>query len=256
MTVGIVISTFRRPEALSLVLTSLVEQEQMPSQVIVVDDGSGPTSRAIVDAFDGILKIIYVWQPDSGFRLARARNLGAAVGAVDYLIFIDGDCVLPKNFVRVHAELAEVGAIVFGSRRLLSKEKTADILASEVPYSSAEAMFKGRKFCKLPLGFLRFWPRRKWESARGFMLAIHRQAYLKICGFDEAYVSWGLEDSDFVIRCLRAGMFLKDSRYATSCLHLWHLEKEGLTKSPNTSLFKHLLAQNDRMKPIASSLGV
>ena len=56
-----------------------------------------------------------------------------------------------------------------------------------------------------------------------------------IDGFDASYVGWGLEDSDLLIRLLRAGVQRKDGRFATGVLHLWHPLADATQLSSNQS---------------------
>ena len=49
---------------------------------------------------------------------------------------------------------------------------------------------------------------------------------MRVNGFDESYEGWGLEDSDLVIRLLRAGVKHKTARYAAPVFHLWHREHD------------------------------
>jgi predicted glycosyltransferase involved in capsule biosynthesis len=45
---------------------------------------------------------------------------------------------------------------------------------------------------------------------------------MRVNGLDESYTGWGLEDSDLVIRLLRAGIKHKSARFAAPVFHLWH----------------------------------
>jgi predicted glycosyltransferase involved in capsule biosynthesis len=45
-------------------------------------------------------------------------------------------------------------------------------------------------------------------------------------GLDESYTGWGLEDSDLVIRMIRAGLINKSARFAAPVIHLWHKEND------------------------------
>ena len=83
MTVSLIISTYNRPDALRLCLLSVFAQTQLPDEVIIGDDGSRPDTRQVIEELRGIspVKIIHVWQKDSGFRLARMRNKAVAVSA-------------------------------------------------------------------------------------------------------------------------------------------------------------------------------
>lgn len=238
---SLIISTYNNPGALKAVLTSITLQKVRPLEVIVVDDGSSPVTRKCCEAFAKDLPLKYVWQSDTAFRLSRIRNLGAISSKADYLLFVDGDCVFPPDFVQQHIQLAEHGTIVFGSRKLLSPTESEQFLAELDAGYSLSHWYCGRKFMKFPLGLLRKYPKRSWKSGRGFTLGIATKSFFELGGFDESYEGWGLEDSDFLIRALRSGLVLKDGRYTTSCLHLWHQEKMIAERSPNADRFEELL---------------
>ena len=75
---------------------------------------------------------------------------------------------------------------------------------------------------RLPLGPLRKLRSGEWEGARSCNLAIWRTDLDRVDGFDQAFSGWGKEDSDLLVRLLRAGVRRKDGSFATAVLHLWH----------------------------------
>jgi len=79
---------------------------------------------------------------------------------------------------------------------------------------------------RLPLGPLRRLRSRAWRGARACNLAVWRSDLDHVDGFDASYGGWGLEDSDLLIRLLRAGVRRKDGNFATGVLHLWHPEND------------------------------
>ena len=87
-TVSLIVSTYNWKEALALTLRSIAAQRVLPHEVIVADDGSradtGEMIREMAKDFPVPLK--HVWQEDTGFRLARVRNLGIAASTGDVLL--------------------------------------------------------------------------------------------------------------------------------------------------------------------------
>lgn len=92
----------------------------------------------------------------------------------------------------------------------------------------------------LPLGFLRYIKPFRWRGIKTCNLAVWKKNVLKINGFDEAYIGWGYEDSDLVIRLLRAGVKHKSGRFATTVLHLWHPENNHDGEGLNFNRFQKL----------------
>lgn len=251
MKVSLVISTYNNPKFLNLVLRSVGLQSMPPFEVIVVDDGSLPETTELVNRWrqDLPFRVVLCHQPDKGFRLSRSRNLGIIKASGDVLMFIDGDCILPEDFVKTQASLAGTGKIVFGNRKLLTAIETENVLVCPEIIST---YFSGRKFWNLPLGWLRIFPKRGWKSIRGFMIIGTRTDIRSLGGFDEVFDSWGLEDSDFAVRAIRRGLHLVDSRFKTSVLHLYHPEPNPNDKSSNEEHFHNCLEDQLRDVPVKS----
>ncbi len=69
-------------------------------------------------------------------------------------------------------------------------------------------------------------------------------------GFDASYVGWGLEDSDLLIRLLRAGVNRKDGRFSTGVLHLWHPLADPSLLSANQALLD-AIQHSDRIRSVS-----
>jgi glycosyltransferase involved in cell wall biosynthesis len=75
--ISVIVSTYKWPEALDVVLRALFEQSDQVFDVVVADDGSGPATGEVIRrwqaAFVGGLE--HVWQHDAGWRKARVSTL-------------------------------------------------------------------------------------------------------------------------------------------------------------------------------------
>jgi glycosyltransferase involved in cell wall biosynthesis len=237
--ISVIVTTYKREDALEAVLRSLARQTDAEFEVIVADDGSGPETAALVEAWKARVghRVEHVWHQDSGFRAAEIRNRAVLASRGTYVIFIDGDCIVRPDFVAIHRGLAEKGAFVTGNRILLSRKLTERILEQQL---SPETWRFGRWIVErlrgginrlsallhLPLGPLRDMRRDKWQGARSCNLAIWRSDLDKVDGFDADYSGWGKEDSDLILRLLHAGVRRKDGVFATGVIHLWHAEAD------------------------------
>ena len=81
MRISLIITTYNRPNALSLVLQSIVAQTKYPDEIIIADDGSDDSTKKCISDFQksSTLKVIYSWQEDKGFRLSKSRNKAIAI---------------------------------------------------------------------------------------------------------------------------------------------------------------------------------
>ena len=233
--ISVIVTTYNREDALDAVLRSLARQSDRDFEVIVADDGSRPATADLVAAWKGKLgrPLVHVWHEDRGFRAAEIRNRAILAARGAYVIFLDGDCLARADFVAAHRRLAEPGWFVTGNRILLSRALTEKVLREKLePEQWSFAAFAGERrrgginrmaaLLHLPLGPLRRLRRKQWRGARSANLAVWRADLARVDGFDADYSGWGKEDSDIIVRLLRAGIKRKDGAFATGVLHLWH----------------------------------
>ena len=255
MKASVIVTTYNRPDALALVLQGLAAQHDRDFEVLVADDGSKPdTARLVQDMARSFpVPLAHVWQEDSGFRAGAARNRASAQATGDCLIFIDGDCVPLPDFVTRHKQLAETGWFVAGNRVLLSEAFTALALAQSLPLYLRSRWqwlldrWQGRINRWLPLLQLgdAHWRKRspqRWQGARTCNLAVWREDFIAVNGFDEAYAGWGHEDADLAVRLIRHGTRRKDGRFATAVMHLWHRENDRSQLAENVQRLEQILS--------------
>ena len=90
--VSVVIPCFRCASTIARTIASVVQQTQKPAEVILVEDGSGDETLAVLQAlakpFPDWIKIIALPENQG---LANARNVGWAVATQPYIAFLDAD---------------------------------------------------------------------------------------------------------------------------------------------------------------------
>jgi len=237
--ISVIVTTYNREDALDAVLRGLSRQTDRDYEIIIADDGSKPPTAQAVQAWSERIGVALgrVWHEDRGFRAAEIRNRAIAASRGSYCIFLDGDCIPRPDFVATHRRLAEPGWFVTGNRLLLSHDLTARVLGGRISPElwspGTWAALRARRdvnrlapLLPLPLGPLRKLRPLAWRGARSCNLAVWRSDLDRVDGFDAAYSGWGLEDSDLLIRLMRAGVRRKDGTFATGVLHLWHPEND------------------------------
>lgn len=246
MRTAFVVLTYNRPDALLAVLRALAPQCGPRHVVVVADDGSRSEHvqalRAGLPEF--ACPVRHVWHPDVGFTAARARNLGAAHGNADYVVFVDGDCVPNPQFVRQHERLAAAGHFVNGSRVLLSEALTGRALDGTMDLSRLDT----GDWLRLRLAgdinkltHLLRWPgapgrvegRFHWKGIRSCNFGVAWRDFEAVNGFDEVFAGWGHEDADLVLRLHHHGCRRKNGFLGTEVFHLWHPENSRAGEAAN-----------------------
>ena len=130
-----IVPTYNRPRALKLCLLSLARQSMPPSEVLIADDGSGNETRDLIRVMQkqlhDVFPVGHVWQEDIGFRKPRILNEAARQSAGDYLVFIDGDCMAHRHYIRAHVERSDPAAILSGKRVDIGRQLTERLLEEE-----------------------------------------------------------------------------------------------------------------------------
>jgi glycosyltransferase involved in cell wall biosynthesis len=258
--ISVIVTTYNREDALDAVLSALSRQTDRGFEVVIADDGSRPMTAAVLETWRSRLGVPlgHVWQMHCGFRAAEIRNRAILACRGDYCVFLDGDCIVPADFVATHRKLAEPGWFVTGNRVLLSRNLTVVVLRDRLqPQAWGAARWIGERLrggvnrlaavLRLPLGPLRKLRQRQWRAARSCNLAVWRSDLERIDGFDACFSGWGREDSDLLIRLLRCGLRRKDGRFATGVIHLWHPQVDRSQLGANDARLGAVL-QSDRTR--------
>lgn len=228
MRVSLIITTYNWKEALALVLASALNQTRLPDEVIVADDGSsdGTGEQVREVARQAPVPVLHSWQEDQGFRAAMSRNRAIALASGQYVVLVDGDIVMERHFVEDHIAAAQQGFFVQGGRVLLNERQTLSALsAGRIDWPVWEPGLGNRKNCFRSKMLCRIASCASNDLAgiKTCNFAFFRDDALAVNGFDEDFVGWGREDSDFAARLLNAGVRRRTLRFAAVAFHLHHL---------------------------------
>ena len=232
ISVALIISTYNWPQALNQTLRSVANQTILPNEVLIADDGSDERTANLIQQFKKIhptLNIKHVWHEDNGFRLAAIRNKAIRMAESDYIIQIDGDIIIDKNFIADHLSIKAIGYFVTGSRLLLGTKITEVLLESE-KVNIAALRWKGKNFFNtLRIPFLMRLLQNTYKTkgkhldyVKGCNMAFWKSDLYLVNGYDESFIGWGREDSDICIRLINAGVKKKFIKFCAVQYHLHH----------------------------------
>jgi glycosyltransferase involved in cell wall biosynthesis len=246
----LLISTYNWPEALSLCLESVLKQTILPLEIIIADDGSTDDTAELIEAFrkKSPVPVFHVWHPDEGFQLAKIRNRAIANASCPYIIQIDGDLILHRNFIKDHLRIREEGYFVSGSRVLLSQKTTRSLI--EHNSIDIQKHYQGSKNF---LNRFRSYPLRKLLSkkyktsgkhkfyVKGCNMAFWKKDLLTVNGYNEIFKGWGNEDSELAIRLINADIKKKFLKMGGITYHMYHKEASRENEAENIKFMDETL---------------
>jgi len=250
--ISVVVTTYNNPDALVRVLEGLMFQERRPDEVVVADDGSGPETAQLVFDFSkgATFPVKHVWQEDHGFRAARARNEAVKQSSGDYIVFMDGDCVPEMHYIEDHESLAEKGYFVQGTRVLLDElasiafgPETANSMGDVLKIILSGHIGNAHHLIRMP--FFPAWRSTSMKGIKTCSFGIFREDVMAVNGFNEAFVGWGREDSEFAARLYKYGLKRKEHSFMAACFHLWHPVNARERLANNDALLSETIASSD-----------
>ncbi|MDO4771726.1 glycosyltransferase family 2 protein [Porphyromonas sp.] len=246
--VSLLISTYNWPQALELVLKSALRQTVLPDEIVIADDGSREDTKALIDSIreTTTLPVIHVWQEDKGFRAAKIRNKAIARCSKDYIVQIDGDCILERHFIQDHLSLAKENRFLCGRRVYLDPKATETTLRKRSlclwhhPLSiSYRSYLNNIRSGVMRRAFAKFYGKGALDYISGCNMSYWRKDVLAVNGYNEVYEGWGAEDDDLVVRlynlgvekcCIKGGAVLYHLEHAYNSQDRLGINRELLKK--------------------------
>lgn len=189
-TVGVVTIAHGRRQHLDAQASSIAAQTRRPDRYVVVDmGGADPTAtvrRHIADA-----TVVEDHCSPEHLALARARNVGYAAADTDITIFLDVDCVATPTLIHDYLQGVEhrpgihagpVGYLPPGGHDLTDIAAISDVANHQLGRPQP-----GQQPCRAPSHEM-FW---------SLSFAIDRASWERTGGFDERFIGYGGEDTDF-----------------------------------------------------------
>jgi glycosyltransferase involved in cell wall biosynthesis len=236
--VSIIAAVYKDVEALDLILESLRQQTYKNFELIVAEDNNSKNMKDYVDSINDI-KVLHTFQEDKGIQKARSINNAILKSKGDYLIFIDGDCVVYTTFIEGHVALAEKNRVLVGRRVNLGKKMSQNIRDHKLSAKKLEKRFIGYypqmimdKASHLeqgvylnPRGFLysKLKNRKTNLQMLGCNFSCFKKDMIEINGFDESYGETAVsDDTDLQWRFEALGLKMKSCKFVANMFHLYH----------------------------------
>ncbi len=227
---SLVTPTYNWPEALELLLLSIMNQTVLPNEVIIADDGSKEDTKILIEKFQKKFPIplIHLWQEDHKNRKPRAMNRAIAIAKYDYIIEIDGDIIMNKHFVEDHLTFAQKEVYLYGSRVNIKESLLPDLFSKKIIDFNffSKGIKKRARTIHLPfmMQFVKVVDKRS-SKLRGCNMSFWRSDFIKINGFNENLVGWGIDDSEMIERLHNLEIKGKRLKFAGIAYHIYHQEQ-------------------------------
>lgn len=229
-TCSLVTPTYNWPEALELLLLSIQNQTHLPNEVLIADDGSKAETKQLIEKFQKTFPVplIHIWHEDNGNQKPKIMNKAIAAAKYDYIIEIDGDIIMHKNFVEDHLNFAEKGIYLFGSRVNIQKNILESVFKNKTTHFNyfSKGIKKRGRTIRIPflMNFAKHHEKRSGKL-RGCNMSFWRADFIKINGFNENLVGWGIDDSEMIQRLHNIGIKGKRLKHAGIAYHIYHKEQ-------------------------------
>ena len=255
---SVIIPTYNRAELLRRTLDSLVRQDlpKAAFEVLVVDDGSSDHTAELAESYQDRLALRYFFQPEEGWRVAQARNVGLAHAAGEVCVMVDSGVVLHSGCLRAHLDShqqADGPVAVCGYVYGFDSSETAEMIRTldfDDPDASIALMRQtgrwldarepfyakyGDDIGALPAPWVFYWT---------CNVSAPTERMRAVEGFDEQIRSWGGEDIDLGYRLHLDGVRFVLNRSASS-IHYPHAKKPADLNAQARANYRYLATKYD-----------
>lgn len=251
VTVALLISTYNWPEALELVLLSVLKQTHLPDEIVIADDGSTEETKELIEKYRSKFNIPvkHIWHEDKGFRKSLILNIAVKSITSEYIIQIDGDIIVHPEFIKDHLKVAEEGSFIQASRAMINKEKSKEILKTkEIQFNFLSKGLYSR-FNALRVPFLSKLFQLDFSNTyhiKGCNLSYWKENFKAVNGYYNAFEGWGAEDYEFGARLIHADVRRKKVKMMALGYHIFHRINSRSNVDTNDKIYKKTLREKSK----------
>ncbi|WP_304206469.1 glycosyltransferase [Fusobacterium perfoetens] len=229
--ISLIIPAYKKIDFLEAVLESINYQTYRNFEVIVAEDDN--TLEEFIQTIRKKLNytLFHIQQKDEGYQRNKALNNGVKISSGELIVVVDQDCMLHPKFLEAYATNYEKADLFTGRRVNLGKKFTEKVLEKrQRKISLLSLLVSNSSLKKFPDAIYLPWLNLKRNTrVLGSNFGIRRELLLKINGFDEDYIGYGLEDVDLDKRCYFVGARRISMKNKAIQYHLYHPEPQGNT---------------------------
>lgn len=245
---SLIVSTYNWPEALDLVLLSILNQTVFPIEVIIADDGSTNKTKELIEKYQKIfsVKLMHVWHEDDGFRKTIILNEAYRIAQGDYIIQIDGDIILNKYFIEDHLKNAKPGYFIKGSRGRLTETRSKLLLENRNINLNAFTSGMQSRINATRLPFLRclFYGKKVMSrKLKGCNFAVWKRDFVNVNGYNNDLTGWGHEDIELAARLNNNGVYTRQLKLTAVCFHIYHKINSRASESNNLAVYQKTIEE-------------
>ena len=225
---SVIVPVYNRAPLLGKCLAALTKQTYPKElmEIVVVDDGSSDDILSVIRRYEKAIDLRYYRQPDEGYRLAAARNMGLRQSSGDAFVLLDGDVLaMPRDIERfMHIMHISEMCVLYGHIRYVDTKTISDLdilkdigsverlpsinpdndVADRRDENGISVDWRYEHYDRT--GRLRHdpWP---FMQAAGGNMSFSRHL-LELAGYqDEDFNAWGREDAEHAYRMYNAGAY-------------------------------------------------
>ena len=227
MKISLIIAYYKNISALSLIFKALENQSYNDFEVIVAeDDNDEETLKFVTENKEkSLFPVKHFHQEfDNGFKKNQMLNKAIKNSEGEIIVFLDGDSIPHKHFIKEYAKSIKGEVALFGRRVMLNENLTKKLSDNQnlELLNFRNLLLSGSKRIKYSF-YIPVIKAYRETGIWGCNWGILKKHLIDVNGFDEDYVKAGVgEDVDIEWRLKQNGIKLQSIRFGAIVYHLHH----------------------------------
>lgn len=146
MKLSIIIPVYNVEKYLNKCVDSLIAQNLVDTEILLIDDGSPDDCGKICDKYAEKYNYIKAYHKNNG-GLSDARNYGIKQAQGDYIIFIDSDDYVNENFGKIYDYLSSVFDVILFAWDVETLQSNYTITNREQKIIFPQKIYRGLEIC-------------------------------------------------------------------------------------------------------------